>query len=811
MTMPTARLGQDLVSAGRALRRSPAYVATVTTILAIALGATALVWTAYDAVVLRPLPYAEPGELMVVFDANKGRPWPMSPPNFLDFRAEAKSFEAMASYNEGSFGLSGVEGVAEQVAGVSVTTDFFRVLGVEAEHGRLLGPADDVAGAGTVVLGHGLWQRRYGGDPAIVGRTVSVDGAKKTVVGILPAGRAWPLGSELWLPLTWAGQDLSRQRGAHYLWGLGRLRSGATPDAARAELETIAARLAKEFPNTNADLSAFLRPLSEHFVKKTRPTLLLLVGAVLLALVAACANLASVALARAVSRSREVAVRASLGAAPVRLVREQALESILLAFGGAAVGCALAAGLVRTMPSWAGDLPRLGEARLDLGVALLAALVAGGCGLAIGLFPALHALRRDPADSLRGAGRGVAGQLGAGRARRALVVATTALAFVLVAGAALTVQSWRRLSSVDPGFSPEGRLTFGVGIPDGKYATAEGVAAFVARIVERMEALPGVESAVAQFGQPYGDFHYSLSVRSLDGARTPEQGYDKTAEVRAVTPGYFETLGIPLVAGRTFSSADRHGAPPVVVASQSAAAQLLADRPAVGRTIELGGSFWDERGRLGGEIVGVVGDVRDQSLDDEVRPILYFVFDQQPSSFATVTLAAAPERLDALVDPARRALAELDPEVPVYRVRALDRLIADSLAQRTLAARLLAGFGAATTLLAAVGLFGVLAAAVADRRRELAVRGSLGATPKQLVGIVSRQAAILGGLGLLVGLAAAFPLARLIRSQLYEVAPGDPGTLALAAAILALVVAASAFAPARRAARVDPMAALREE
>jgi predicted permease len=805
-----ARLTQDLRSAARSLRRSPGYATTVVTILAIALGATALVWTAYDAVVLRPLPFARPAELMMVYDARDGRPWPTSPANFLDYRAEAKSFQAMSAFNDGSYGISGAEGAAEVVSGAAVTADFFRVLGVEAARGRVLGVADDVAGAATVVLGHGLWTRRFAAREDVVGRTIVVDGTARTIVGVLPPGLGWPIGAELWLPLTFAGQDVASQRGAHYLWGLGRLAAGSSIDTARAELEGIAARLAKEFPGSNDGISAFLRPLPEQLVRRTRPTLLLLVGAVLLALVAACANLASVALARAVQREREIAVRASLGGAPGRLVREQALETILLAVAGAAVGCLVAAALVRTLPAWAGELPRLGEAKLDLGIALLAAVVAGGCGLAIGILPSLHALRRDPADALRG-GRSVAGRLGAGRARGALVVATTALAFVLVAGATLTVRSWGRVSSIDPGFEPSGKLTFAVGIPDGRYATAEAVGSLVDRILERMGRLPGVERAAVSFGQAFGDFQYTLSVRSVDGARLSEDE-DRNAAVRIVTPGWFEAMGVPLVAGRTFSDRDRHGAPLVVVASRRAVAELLTgDRPAIGRSIELGGDFWTERGRLRGEVVGVVGDVRDQALDEEPKPILYFVFDQQPASFATVTLRAAPARLDALVEPARRALAEIDPDIPLYRANTLERLIANTLAQRTLAARLLSGFGAATSLLAAVGLFGVLAAAVADRRRELAVRGSLGATPRELVAIVTRRAAWLGVAGLALGLLSAIPFARLIRSQLYEIAPGDPTTLLLAALLLAAVVALASWVPARRAARVDPIAALREE
>jgi putative ABC transport system permease protein len=457
-------------------------------------------------------------------------------------------------------------------------------------------------------------------------------------------------------------------------------------------------------------------------------------------------------------------------------------------------------------------MPRLAEARLDLGVALVVAALAGLCGLATGMLPALHALRRSPLEALHAGARGVAGNRVADRARRGLVVATTALAFLLLAGATLVVRSWNRVAAADTGLETAGRLTFGLGIPDGKYTTPEQTGAFVAAVVERLRTLPGVEHAAAAFGQPFGDFSYSITLTARDGVPfDPDANDAPSAEIRVVTPDWFAAMGVPLRQGRTFTAADRHGATPVVIASETAVRRLLGGGDALGRTLELGTSLSLGRGRIGGEVVGVVGDVRDQRLEEEPRPIVYFVHDQQPVGFVHLVLAAAPERLAALVEPARRAVAEIDPDVPVYRVRTLDELLAAVTASRAFVARLLSGFAVAATALAAVGLFGVLAAAVAERRRELAVRGALGATPRRLVASVVNRAAALFALGMALGALVGLPLRRVLESQLYELSASDPRALVSAAALLGAVALAAAWAPARRAGRVDPMAVLREE
>lgn len=802
------RLATDLRDAVRSLRRTPASTAIALAILALAIGGTTTLWQALDAVVLRPLPFSQPQQLITIYDLNDGRPWPPSPSNFADYREQAASLSSVAAWSDGGFALSGDEGPAEMAAGVAVTGDFFATLGVEAELGRTLQPADD--DERVVVLGHDLWRRRYGGDPAIVGRAIRVDGVSRTVVGVLGAGRGYPLDSRLWVPLKFSEEELRTQRGAHYLGVLARLREGATLATAQAELAGIAARLAVAHPNTNDGLSATTRPLRESVVRRARTTLALMLGAVALLLVAACANLANVSLARSVARTQELAVRASLGAGGARLARGLLVENVVLAGAGALLGGALSVVLLGALPRWLGDLPRLEEARLDAGGILALVALTGVAGVLLGLGPASFALRRDPIEALR-SGRSVAGSRSAGRLRRTLVVVTSALALVLAAGASLLQRSYQRVSEVDAGFARDGRLLFSVSLPDGDYATPEARAGFVRELEERLAALPGVERVGATFGQPFGDFGYQISVRSIDGQLLPDDNSRRSPAIRFVTPDYFRALGVPLRAGRAFEPGDRFGAPNVAIANEAAVRLVFQGEEALGRTLEIGTSGGQGRGRVGGEVVGIVGDVREQQLDDDPLPTLYFAIEQFPVGFLTFVVQASPDRLAGLAAPVNETVAALDPDLPVFRQRTLDELVADSLARRRALARLLIGVAAIAVTLAALGLFGVLTQMVAERRRELALRGALGATPAELARLVLAQAGALAALGLAGGLLAATVLARFLREQLYEISPTDPPTLAAAALLLLAVSLLAGWLPARRALRVDPMTVLRDE
>jgi putative ABC transport system permease protein len=800
---------RDLFDAARALRRSPASSFLVVAVLALAIGATATLWTAVEAVVLRPLPFPAPERLVVVADLRDGERWTTSPSNFTDYRREVPSLNALAAYGEGSYALVDGEGPAEQIPGAEVTADFFAALGARATLGRTLGAADD--DQPVVVLGETLWRRRFAGDPEIVGQVIRVDGAARTVVGILAAESTYPLGAELWVPLAFSEEVVSTQRGAHWLRTVGRLAPGTDLARANAELAAVGNRLAGEYPRTNEGMSAIADLLHERLVRHARPTLWLLLGAVALALLAACANLASLTLARALARAPELALRASLGGSPARLGRSLLAECLLLGLAGAALGSVLAIAALEAMPRWAGEMPRLAGARFDAGTAIAAGLLAGLCGLLLGIAPAAFALRRDPAEALRAAGRSVAGARGAGRVRSALVVATTLMALILVAGAVLLERSYRRLSEVQLGFEPTGRLAFSLALPDSAYPRPEDNARFTDDLLARVRRLPGVESAGATFGQPLGNFRFSMSIRQLDGRELAEDADQPSMQIRIVSADYLATLGVPLRAGRAFGAADRHGAPSVVIVSESAARRLLAGADPLGHTLEISSDMRLGRGRLAGEIVGVVGDVRDRSPAEDAQPTVYFVHDQYPVGFLTFVVAADVARLSGLVAPIRDAVAALDAELPIFRLRTFEQLLADVLAAQRLLARLLSGFALAAALFAALGLFGVLQQTVAERRRELAIRSALGAEPAAIQRDLLGRALALTGAGIALGLAAALPLSRFLRGLLYELSPTDPATLAAASGVLFATALAAAWAPARRAGRIDPLTALREE
>jgi len=798
----------DFRTSLRSLWRSPGSTTISVVILALAIGGTATLWQALDATVLRPLPFFEARRLVRIFDVHDGVTWTVSPPNFMDYRDQAKSLSSTAAWSEGSFALSGPEGSAEQVPGSEVTADFFSTLRVEARLGRALGAAD--ARQPVVLLSDELWRRRYAADPDIVGTTIRVDGAEREVIGVLPPGRDFPADSRLWTPLDFADDVYTTQRGAHWLQVVARLRDGVELDQANAELGTISARLAAADPSHNEKLVARGYGIVEWMVRRSRATLLLLLGAVGIALLAACANLACLSLARTVARGHELALRSSLGAGSSRLARALVLDNLLLAAVGAALGGLFARLAVDRLPLLLGDLPRLAEIRFDHAGAISLAALAGFAGLLVGIAPASFTLRREPVEILRSGGRSLTGSRSAGRIRRLLVVATAALALLLVAGAALVVRSYSRLAAVDPGFDPTDRLAFSLSMPSADYPTPESVAQLVDRLDTRLGALPDVEQVGTTFGQLFGQFGYRISVERLDERDLPDDDSRESPQIRFVSPGFFAALGMRPVAGRGIDAGDRYGSTNVVVANESGARLVFGDTDPLGHTVELG-TRRGARGRVRGQVVGVVGDVREQQLDDQPRPTLYFSLDQFPADFLTVVLRSAPGRLERLTPAVREVVSQLDPNLPIFKLRTLDQLLADSLATQRSLARLMSAFALFSVLLAALGVFGILSQAVTEQRRELAVRSALGATPGSLALLVLRQASLLAALGLAAGFAALVPLSRFLRSSLYELSPTDPPTLAGAGLLLLAVALVSGWLPARQALRLDPITALRQE
>jgi putative ABC transport system permease protein len=805
----------DLRYALRALRTNPGFTLVAVLTLALGIGANTTIFSVVNGVLLRPLPYRAPERLVQVFESRSGARGTVSPPDYVDWREQSDVFDGLATLNtSSSFALSSGTGPAEQINAASVTPNFFSMLGVRPALGRDFVPAEGVAGQAQVaLLGYGLWRRRFGGDAAILGSAVQLDGQSYQVVGVMPAGQEYPREAEIWVPLAFTERDLATQRGAHYLDVIGRLRPGATLEAAQSQMTTIAGRLAEVYPGTNRDAGAAVVPLRESMVGSVGPALKVLLGAVGLVLLIACTNVANLALARARRRERELSVRLALGAGRWRLVRGVLAESLLLSLAGGGVGVAVAAwGVPLLRALQPGNIPRLDEVRLDatvlafaLGVSLLSAVL-------FGLLPSLQlSSRAGLRESLSGEGRTLTAHRRARRARNGLVVAEMTLAVVLLAGAALLMRSFVSLVRVDPGFAPDRVFSFSLSLPDGRYGTPERAEAFYAELLDRLRAVPGVTSAGAVFGLPLSGFRFGISTSELDGTRLSDEEQDRlSTQVRIVTPDYFRTLGVAVVQGRSFTDADRHGAPPAIIVNEAAARLIWPDADPLGHRLTIGTSFGLGRGRVGGEVVGVVRNTRDFGLEAESRPMAFLPHRQVPVGFMSVVLRTAGEP-GALSRAVSAQVAALDPEVPLFDVRTMDERLAGAVARPRFYLLLLGAFALVALALAAVGIYGVMSYTVGERRREIGVRVAMGARPGEVQALVVRQGMSVAAIGVTLGLAGSLAAARLLRSLLFGIGPADLPAFAAAVALLSAVAVLACYVPARRAARVDPMVALRYE
>ena len=803
---------QDLRFAVRQLLKNPGFTAAAVLTLALGIGANTAIFSVVNAVLLRPLPYEEPDRLVHVHSVSEHGPATVSPPDFVDFREQSRSFEALAAFHRRSFTISG-DAPAERVAGARVSADFFRVLGVQPERGRWLAPDDEVLDRHrVVVVSQAFWQRRLGGDPAVLGRDLRVDGEPYMIVGVAPGGFDYEPEAQLWVPLAFTTEDLTTQRGAHYLQVIGRLRPGATVERAKVEMEGIAARLADQYPDTNTGYGAGVVPLRGFLVGDVRPALLALLGAVGFLLLIACVNVANLLLARGVSRDQELAVRTALGAGRGRLVRGLVTESVALGLLGGGAGLLVGiwgVSLVRTLRS--AEIPRVEHVTVDGSVLAFTFGIALATGLLFGILPALQATSRiDVTEKLKTAGRGVPGDAAGRRTRNSLVVAEIALALVLVAGAGLLLKSFVRLARVDPGFDPENVVTFNLVLPEARYAEADDAEAFFATLLEEIETLPGVEAAGAVFGLPLTDFYYGISVNSVDGVRPASPEEEKVVQVRVVTPNYFQAMRIPLLRGRPPEERDRHGATSVAVVNESAARLLWPGQDPLGHEVLLGTGFGLDRGRAGGTVIGVVRDVKHFGLGRESAAEVYLVHRQFPVDFMNVVVRSSSDPR-ALLGAIQRRLAALDPEVPMSRVRTMEEWVARSVAEPRLYTLLLGVFAAIAIALAAVGIYGVMAYAVAQRTREIGIRMALGARRDDVLRRVVGQGLTLALTGTAIGLAGAWGATRAIAGLLYGVRPTDAATLGTVAALLIAVALMACYLPARRAMSVDPMEALRYE
>ena len=805
-------LARDARHSMRALRRSPAFSVVAVLCLALGTGANAAIFSVVNAVLLRPLPFPQPERLVRVYETMRdqaGWQGSVSYANYLDWRAEAKAFEALAAYSTGSRNLQGLD-VPERVVTLAATANLLELTGARPIAGRGFVESDDDPGAAPVaLLNEELWRRRFGADRGIIGGTINLNGTIHTVVGVLPATFDFPVGGDVTaviVPLV-PPANVASTRGSRSLAVLGRLRMGVTPEQATREMMGIALRLEEQHPGPMANRGVDVVPLREVTVGRHRQTLLVLLGAVALVLLIACANVANLLLARSAARRHEVAVRLALGAGRGLLVRQFLVESVLLAIIGTAIGALIAWVALKGMRALlVGAIPLTTTLALDLRVLGFLIVVALVTGLIVGVVPALQISGTHLREHLTDAASRTTATGSQQRFRSALVIGELALSLVLLIGAGLLLRGFHLLQRTEPGLVARNVLTAHVAIPSGTYAPDQIAPRLLAPILERIRAIPGVVSAGAVSMLPIQDAWTNFGY-AVVGEPAPEPGKAPLAELRVASPGFFETLGIPLRRGRTFTERDGLTGEPVVVVNEALANAHFAGRDPIGQQLT-------GMGNAPMRIVGVVGDVRQAGLDRLPLREIYFpyqaaqVMGWQSSMSLVIRTAVEPQSLTPAVTAAVRAV---DRDQPVYRVLTMEQIISESLSSRKLSLWLLGVFAAVALVLSATGLYGVVSYLVTQRTREIGIRMALGAESRDVVRLMMGRGAMLIATGLAVGLLAALAFTRWLESMLYGVGTRDPLTFATIPMLLVGVALLATYIPARRAARLDPTIALRSE
>ena len=802
---------QDMRYGVRTLVKSPGFTVVAVLSLALGIGANTAIFSVVNGILLRPLPYPESERIMAVWHTPPQESFPgmtrfsVSPGNYLDWKEQSRAFEQMAIYQYAGLSLSaGADPVP--VTGATVSSDFFSVLRTQTAKGRTFTPDEEQQGREqVVVLGHGLWQRAFGADPNLVGRTVSLNSRSYTVVGVMPAGFEFPAEAELWVPLAWDAAE-RQMRAIHDYLVVARLKRDASLAQAQAELSTISTRLEQQYPEANKGWGAMVIPLQEDLVGDIRPALLVLFSAVGFVLLIACANVANLMLARGANRRKEIALRIALGATRGRIVRQLLCESVLLAVVGGLLGLLLAGWggqlLVRLS---AGSLPDSAEVGVDawaLGFTLLVSLAAG---VLAGVAPALQFSRNELAETLKqGTGRTAGGSVKQ-RTRKALVVCEVALSLILLVGAGLMIRSFWKLQNVDPGFDTSNTLTMSVLLPHTRYAEPQQLLAFHDQVLEQIRALPGVVSAGSTTTIPLTGSG-SKQPFTVEGRPAPPVSEQPLAQTRYVSTDYFRAIGIPLKQGRPFEDRDRDGAPQVVIISEAMARRFWPGENPVGK--RLTASFHEQQGPR--EIVGVVGDVKSNGLDDDAAASMYLPFRQVPRPWISFVTRTASDPQD-FVQPISRAVYAVDREQALRSVRTMEQVLTESLSGRRFNMTLLMTFAGLALVLAAVGVYGVMNYSVMLRRRELGIRIALGARALDVLRLVLGQGLALTLIGVGVGMAGAYALTRLMASLLYGVTATDFVTFGSVSGVIILVGLLASFLPAHRATKVDPMMALRSE
>jgi putative ABC transport system permease protein len=791
----------------RMLVRNPAFTFVAVAALALGIGANAAIFSVVNAVLLRPLPYDNPDRLMMIRETKLPQfpEFSVSPGNFLEWQKQNSVFERMVAIRNSAFNLLGA-GEPERLRGMRVTDGFLAILGERPEIGRDFLPEEDQLGHNQVVIiSNGLWQRRFGGEKNILGRTIVLDGQGYTVIGVMKAGfRFQDSTTDLWMPMAFTA-DQSQQYGGHYLQALARLKPGATAEQARLEMSAIADRLAEQHPDQDKGWGVKIMPLPEFTVRTIKPALLVLLGAVGFVLLIACANVANLLLARAATRQKEIGIRTALGAGRGRIVRQLLTESLLLSLLGGAAGLLLAMwGMPLLLSLAPQNLLTVSDISLDGRVLIFTFVAALLTGVIFGLVPAIQASVANPNEILKDAGRGSTEGGQRQFVRSALVVFEIAMALVLLVGAGLLIKSFQRLQKVDPGFNPDNALSVQVSLPERKYPEGDQRSAFYTQLIDKVSTLPGAQSVAATNVVPLSGDDFVLGF-DIKGKSQDLAGDKRSTNYYAVSADYFNAMGIRIVKGRPFTTHDTKDSPRVAIINETMARKFFPGEDPIGKFINvtLGPTTYRE-------IVGIASDVKQYSLDQETTLQTYEPYTQTPFPSMTLVVRAKgdPANLSAAI---RRSVLELDKDQPVSGIKTLAENLSASVAQQRFAMLLLVVFASVAMMLAGVGIYGVMSYSITQRTHEIGIRRALGASPGDVLKLVVGHGMILTLIGLVLGLAGAFTLTRLMNTLLFGVSATDVTTFALFSVSLAGVALVACLVPALRALKVDPMTALRYE
>ena len=807
MTWPIELLA-DLRYGLNRLRREPGFTLAVLMALALGIGANTAIFTVARAALLKPLPYPQSDRIMMVWESVPQRGWdqfPISAPDFLDWRRDATSFATIAGFAESGFNLRTGAG-AERIDAVQVTDGFFDVMGIRPRIGRPILPEDTRdQGEPVAILTDSLWKRSFDADPNVIGRKIALDGTPFTVIGVMPANFQRIAGKEqLYTPLRFSAEQLAG-RGIHSFLAVGRLRPGVTVESARVQIGGIAQRIANEFPN-NRGFSATVVPFAEQAVQDIKPLVLILWGTVGVVLLIACANVANLLLARGQTRQREFAIRTAIGAMRGRILRQLLAESTLLSVCGGALGILPALWGADLLAS-AGieDFPSLSDVKPDLTVILFAIGISLLTGVLFGIIPALNLSRIEVGEALKNLNAAAASGWRRHKTRSLFIVAEVALSLVLLVSAGLLLRSLVNLRFTDPGFKPDSVLTMSLTLDESKYDSAERVSSFVDRYLEEARALPGVQFAAAGSTVP---LRSSMSVSGVEIENVPRDPKNGPSASRMnASPDYFRVLGIPIKRGRAFSEADRKGAAPVVIIDETFARRYFNGQDPIGKRIRAAA-----RGKQGSgwmTVVGVVGDVRASRIASKFGAAFYVPIAQEPlSSLALVVRTTIPP--EQLAEPMRKMVLGLDPDAPVYAVETMTQVVSTSIASERVATILVTGFASLAVMLALMGIYSVVSYSVASRTRDIGIRMALGAQSSDVVSLLMKEALVLVGIGIAIGIAGAYGISQALTSLLHGVSPTDPETFIGTLVLMASTAALASFIPARRALRLDPIKALRQ-